>query len=346
VKKSIIVLEINRNHINRGIKYAVKTWTSTFNRMGKGPYQRMMNIIKGVTSEYVLLDYLDKKKIDLDLGGRTRWYEIDRYDIGINNIRVDVKAFFLDLDNIQLQIKGLDDLTPNNTDWLLDCCALVPSDQLKSKTLSDDGYYIFVFITGRFEPINNSDRYFVHAFWEYQWLKPAKWINQHGNPSLGKITIKSDNEKDNGIKMTLIGTNKRKSFYSETLELNNRGKAETYGKFFQVYTLILEGVDLPKGMIQISGSEVDLTEKINPDIGFSSIRDKDKRIIITKNNWNNILMYNGLTYFVGCIKKKDFKEKSEAIKRFYKQCKQYSDTIVDNNKLLVKDLDDISEIIY
>ncbi|MHA1369703.1 MAG: hypothetical protein ACTSRA_08335 [Promethearchaeota archaeon] len=340
----MLILKIEDNHIIRGVNYAVKTWPVTFNRMGKGPIDRIINIMKGITVEYAFIDYLEKNNIEHDLEGQTAWYKIDRYDIGVKGKEIDIKTNYLDPFLPVLQARGIDQLNPNNTEWLLDCCALVPSDQLYSRTFPDNGYYIFAYLTGHFNPEVQVKKKFAHAFWEYEWFKPARWIKEHGKPQLGRIQISSDSRADKNEKFIVIGTKDYRQFYSETLQLDSNAEAETAEEFFQVFTLISEGGDLPTGTISVKGTNTTLVEDISPQIGFVSHRDEKKNMIVEQNDWGNIWIYDSYVYFAGCMTKGDFKEKSESIPRFYKKCKQYADILVKNNMIQVQDLDDMDKI--
>jgi len=136
-----------------------------------------------------------------------------------------------------------------------------------------------------------------------------------------------------------------KNLHIETLQLDEKGKAESKNNFFQLFTIISDCNTIPKSKISVSGSETDLIEEINPTRGFKSKRNKKKELIILQNDWQNIMLYDGYAFFAGCVVKRDFKQKSEPIKRFYKKCKQYKDTLVDNNKILVRDLENINTIL-
>src|SRR5262249_869659 len=126
-----------------------------------------------------------QKHIQYDLLGHTHWTKKDRYDVGIDGHRYDIKGFHIG-DNVRK------DALQNDTGWLLDCCALVPSDQLNSHSLKDDDIYVFPFLLGDFEKGSQPSlfdqqkfRYIIHPFWDYEWFKNYNW------QSLGTITIVS-----------------------------------------------------------------------------------------------------------------------------------------------------------
>ena len=100
----MIICNYNLNSFEKGLDYALKSWTSTFNRMGKpNPYSRIEKILIGIIAENAVENYLRDCEIPYNEKGKTRWYEKDRYDIGIGNYAIDVKANFLDQKSSYIQ---------------------------------------------------------------------------------------------------------------------------------------------------------------------------------------------------------------------------------------------------
>ena len=147
----IVKLLVKDDSLKAGLDYALISWTSTFNRMGKpNPYKRIEKILLGVAAENEFIDYLKSKHIKYELKGRTRWYEVDRYDIGINGTPVDIKANFLDLSSAHIQSK-YDSLFQSKEEWFLKCHALVPLDQFNcASDRKVKKNYLFPFIEGYF----------------------------------------------------------------------------------------------------------------------------------------------------------------------------------------------------
>ena len=224
----IIIVKNSDSWVLRGLDYAEKSFYVTFNRMGKGPYDRIRNIIKGLIPQLAFEHLLHKHKIKYDKLGQTVWYKIDRYDIRLKKRRVDIKANFIGIDT---------PLSPKNKTWLLDCSALVPTDQLNSRTLRDKDIYIFPFIQGRTNNLlgynpkerlvrkKEEGKYIIHCFWDYSWWKPKKWIVNHGKTGLGRIKIQSISKKDSGKPFKLIGTSDVRKFQFEKVKLDKNGLA-------------------------------------------------------------------------------------------------------------------------
>src|SRR3989338_8187843 len=228
--KDIIIVPAQDFWINKSLEYAIKSWPFTYNRMGKpNTYHRIQNIAKGLIPQFAFEGILKKKNIKHDKFGETDWHKIDKYDIGINGKRCDIKSNFLDLDSTYLKSRKFN---PNNLNWFLDCQALVPTDQTWSETLKDDDYYIFAFVIGRIKNLSPNPtlnrwspntkpagKKIMHSFWDYNWWKPKKWLIENGTNPLGKISIISSDKKDNRIEFELIGTSEPKVFMKEKIVL-------------------------------------------------------------------------------------------------------------------------------
>ncbi|KAA6340378.1 hypothetical protein EZS27_011753 [termite gut metagenome] len=129
-QNDIVKVDIDDSFFSKGLEYALISWTSTFNRMGKpNPYSRLQKIILGIIAEKAFEGFLTKNNIDYETNGKTKWYEIDRYDIGIGGFAIDVKANFLDLNSPFIRSKQQNHLFDNKESWFLKCHALVPLDQ-------------------------------------------------------------------------------------------------------------------------------------------------------------------------------------------------------------------------
>ncbi|MEK7263294.1 MAG: hypothetical protein AAB071_02140 [Bacteroidota bacterium] len=149
--KDIIQIPIEDASVEKANKYAMQSLHFTYNRMHlKNPSQRFRNIAFGKIMECTFEQLLKEKHISYDTFGETHYTQIDKYDIGINKHRCDIKGFFLRSN------KALRELN-KSTSWLLDCCALVPTDQLSSEKLKLDDFYIFAFMTANVRDIKQEN---------------------------------------------------------------------------------------------------------------------------------------------------------------------------------------------
>jgi hypothetical protein len=321
-KNDIKVLSVKDEFVEDGTKYAEKSWVYTFNRMGKADiYERMKNIVKGIIPQSAIEYLLKKNRIKYETKDRKRWFEINRYDIFVEGRKYDIKANFIDTRRPEFST-----LSPTNLEPLLDCSALVPTDQLHSRSMGDKDIYIFCFITGRandlygYNPkevlvrrLNQIDgRWILHGFWEYEFIKPPKWIQQYGKKKLGRISLRSSSKHDDGKEFLIGGTIEEKKFLTEKITLDKQ-KASTEN------------------------------ETIKPRGGFNIQKVKGEFQLI-QNDWNDIWFYDGTIYIVGYMTKEEFKRKSKEIKRFDKTVKQFEPK-TDNNRLYVYDLHPIREIL-
>jgi len=350
-KNDIKVLSVKDEFVEDGTKYAEKSWVYTFNRMGKADiYERMRNIVKGIIPQSGIEYLLKKNIIKYETKDRKRWFEINRYDIFVEGRKYDIKANFIDTRRPEFST-----LSPSNLEPLLDCSALVPTDQLHSRSMSDKDIYIFCFITGRtndlygYNPkealvrrLNQIDgKWILHGFWEYVFIKPPKWIQQYGKKKLGRISLRSLSKHDDGKEFLIGGTIEEKKFLTEKITLDKQ-KASTENEFFQLFFIrSLDGL-IPDGEI-ILNSKFGAKETIKPRGGFNIQRVKGEFQLI-QNDWNDIWFYDATIYIVGYMTKEEFERKSKEIKRFDKTVKQFEPK-TDNNRLYVYDLHPIGEIL-
>lgn len=339
--KDIVSIKFNPKWFKSGLEYALKSWTSTFNRMGKpNPYTRLQKIIIGIIAENALEYYLIDNGIPYETNGKTKWYEEDRYDIGINDYALDVKASFLDL-NSEFIIRRLNDMFVDKYDWFVNCHALVPLDQFnpgknKRRVHKRDKAYIFPFVEGCF--INNEKNdCLVHTFWDYKWLKKGEYIDlQH----LGKIKIQYDGDYNaSGIK--LYGTTDKKEICVETIKLNER-ILYTTNNFYQIFSIQWFGKK-PSGVLKIQSKALGLEEIIKPKNTFI-LKNTENGYQPLENNWQNISIYDCSIYLLGWIHEESMRVEGQKYPRFTHTIGQYSETKVDNWGCLISQLNPMKNI--
>jgi len=313
--KDIVQVDVVDDYIKAGVSYAEKSLHYTFNRMGKSSYNRIRNIVKGVIMEEAFKGFLDSVDVEYDLLGATHWTKKDKYDVGINGSRCDVKGFFIGKHEHQ-------QLIYKDPSWLLDCCALVPSDQVNSVNLKENDIYVFPFLTGdtdEFSPNTFQFRdyyYLIHDFFDY------KWIKNEGKP-LGKIILQSFMQ--NEVKVRIGGLDMNKEIVIEEVVLKPLKSHQT-SNVFQT-ALFLQTNEIPSGGIKVLCPKNVMEHQID------------------QSAWGNVWIYNPKVFITGWIYKGDFREKSVEIPRYYKDCKQYSETRTINRKILVKELQAIDKFL-
>jgi len=308
-KNDILDVCVKESHILTAVLYAEKSLHYTYNRMGSGSsYNRLLNIVKGLIMEEAFKSLLDSLSVKYDLLGCTHWTKKDKYDIGINNSRCDIKGFYISNSFNQRQLLM-------DRSWFLDCCALVPSDQVESVNLKENDLYIFPFLIGTTVeraanelPIQKR-YYFVHDFFDYQWIKNS------GEP-LGKLIIQLIGNRS--LVLRIGGQGEDGELIIEQVILNPSSTYQTNNTFQTALFLQME--ELPNEILKIMSQKNHLVHEVHP------------------NNWGNIWFYDAKVFITGGIYKGEFREKSIEIPRFYKDCKQYTETKTINRSIPKKNL--------
>lgn len=319
-KNDVFTVRVTTNMIIKSVEYAQKSLHYTYNRMGKSNlYDRVRNIVSGVIMENAFKRLIDYHNVHYDLLGHTHWTKKDKYDVGINGHRYDIKGFFI---GDPEKIKSVE----RDKRWLLNCSALVPADQIESRTLKDDDCYVFPFLTGRrmrnieeiyslFGP--SQEKYLIHAFWDYDWTKNPAWR------TLGRMIIESQMREK--IHIAIGGQNKTKELVIEKVLMMPMSLYTTNTKFYTL--LFIQTKDTPTERLIIKSKEI------------------SKKEIIGTFDWGNIWLYDGLVYFTGYMSKREFREKSTFSKRFSKDIRQYAETKTDNRKIRIQELHSLRDIL-
>lgn len=319
-REDIFIVRVKTEMVINAVEYAQKSLHYTFNRMGKGNlYDRVRNIVSGVIMEEAFKRLLDYHKVHYDLLGHTHWTKKDKYDVGINGHRYDVKGCVI------TDSEKINDIEQDKG-WLLDCSALVPADQIESRTLKDDDNYIFPFLTGRYmRDIREmyslfdapSEKHLVHLFWDYGWFKNPDWR------TLGKIIIES--KMDEKIHIAIGGQDESKELVIEKVLMMPLSLKKTNTEFYTL--LFVQTNDTPKGGLIIESREI------------------RKKEVIKDFDWGNIWVYDGLVYLTGYTSKEKFREESIFSGRFSKDIKQYPETKTNNRKMGIQELRSLREIL-
>lgn len=339
----IITEAVNENWIRAGLNYSLISWTSTFNRMGKpNPYSRIEKIMLGIIAELAIEKYLSENKVKYETKGKTKWYEVDRYDIGLNGYAIDVKSNFLDLNSQYIINKLSNNLFEDKFKWFLKCHALVPLDQFNPGTNERrahkrDKVYIFPFIEGSFNH-GNFNKPLIHCFWDYKWLKRAE---SKDLPNLGKLNVEYNGKLKNAS-VIIYGTTEKNKSCVEVLKLNS-GKNSTVNDFFQVFSVEWSCDSTPDSKVSFFSKALKLSEHIKPEFTFE-LEKKDDGYWPKENNWQSLKLYNSNVHLLGWIYEEDFRIIGSELKRFTKTIEQYSEIKVDNWGCLVRELEPLKTI--
>jgi hypothetical protein len=339
--KDFVSYNAEESWIKHGAEYAQLSWTHTFNRMGSADiFYKMKNIVKGIVAQDGIENKLTKQNIKYKKKERKYWYDTDRYDLEINGIKYDVKA-----NRVAKNFTVPGDL--------LKYSALVPTDQLKARSLEGQDIYIFAYIDYKekflppfYDPRSSLDKFtneehgkwIVHGFWDYDFnRRNLSKLNR-----VGTVEIKSNDQRDKGITFELGGTTEAKQSYIEHITLNHLNPhGYSITDFYELFYIKLLKNKLPYGTITIATSE-GAKEVINPLMGFDS-KKVNREIIIKQNDWGDIWLYDAKIYYVGYMTKGDFLKQSEELKRFDKTVYQF-EIQTDNNRMYVPDLKPLRDL--
>lgn len=328
-------IKVKPSWVKDGVDYALQSWTATFNRMGKpDPYVRLKNIAVGVVAEKAVEASLTNIGITFDRNGATRWYQVDRYDIAINDTQIDVKSFLLDVDNPYHKAK-LESIGPDKGEWFLTCHGLVPVDQFnsgasKKRAGKVNKKYVFAFVEGS-TPRDSPKFPICHVFWDYAWLKKAEMKD---TPDVGELMItttrgqRSKAERGCPI-LKIYGTSERNKLVFEDVRLD-KDKVTTQNHFYQVFSAQLSGAQEPVKM-KIISKNLGIIEDI-PDVWGFKLADRNAQglLVPTLNGWTSIGIKNGSVHVLGQVDDGELRVKGNLIPRFSKNVEQYSETKVDN----------------
>ena len=333
--KSVLVKD---EWIMQGLKYGQLSWTQTFNRMGKAsPYKKIQNITLGKIAESAVLDYLKNKKIKYTLKGSTKWYEIDIDDLEINNTQVDVKSYFIDNKSSYIRSKKIGIDNDAKLKWYSKCHALVPTDQIASRTRGNPKMkkvFIFVFIEGTVN--SNSNKNVMHAFWDYSWIKKAE---QKDAAHLGVLEIINKSSKP--LHLVIYGTTEKNNAVVEDLIINP-GRKKTNSSYHQVFS-IYSKKGIPDGDVIINATTAGIIETIKPVLSFN-VDNTVKPSNLIDNHWNTVDLDISNCYISGWLLKDDFIVISKEYPRYTKIFEQYQDTLTSNFACRITELENIDSI--
>ena len=333
----IVELPISNDSFAAGLHYAALSWAATFNRMGFGdPYKRLEKILIGVVVENEFIHYLKTNHVKYDLTGRTEWYKADRYDIGIKDVPVDIKSTFIDLTSSYIKKKYREN--PSKFDWFLNCQALVPMSQFNcSEERRIDKNYLFPFLEGYFSQSTMAAP-LVHIFWDYRWLRKKEYAG--GSPE--RLMIGYSNP-DKNARIRIYGTTEPEKSCIEDIPLSSK-HVLSQNKFYEVFSVVWIGDDLPIGRVTIRRDQTTLREVINNTCDFSIERiiGAEKPTIV--NNWRSLKLYDSKLFLLGWISDDDFRLNGNQIDKYSRDVEQYQGTLVDNWGCLISDLEPISSI--
>lgn len=323
-----------------GLEYALKSWSCTFNRMGSNNlYKRIERITLGIVAELAFEQFLKDNHINYSIKGKTKWYEVDRYDIGIGDHAIDVKASIIDVETPKIA-RTYDELLSNPSEWLKDCTALVPEDQFnpgnnkkRSHQLKKKAY-VFPFMYHTSGIFELAEERWIHAFWDYQWLKKAEHKDTR---RIGHLLFKSDNLAC----IRVYGTRAKNDLVTEEITINSLSEKKSVVDFYQVFSVQWLLEEDPVSEIVITSENTDLKEVIEPSNDVCFRKNSDISVV---NNWYSMRLAELNVVIPGWVDEIDMRSSGFSVPKYSKDIKQYKDTLVANFGIKVSDLNNMQSI--
>lgn len=300
-----------------GIEYAKKSLHYTYNRMHLGAAARLRKIVAGVAVELAFQRWLDANAVPYDRLGLTAFTEKDKYDLALGGRRCDLKSFLI---SDKRKIAAL----RQNPAALLEASALVPDDQFRSDSMSENDFYLFGFLLGRetrrreemdIAIANGHPTYLVFAPQTEVWRGEPVW------QSLGRLALKCDTRE--ALDVEVGGQDDKRAALVENVVLTPRMRAQTRAEFFSL--LYLHVPRLPGGVVGVSSSAV-----------------KDL-LLIDDMGWVNIWIYGVEIVLAGWLTKGEFRARSQRLPAG-SAVWQYPSTKTDNRALPIRELRSIESL--
>ncbi len=299
-----------------GIAYACKSLRYTYNRMGSSVYKRLRRIVAGIAVELAFRRHLIQEKIPHDTLGSTPFTDPDKYDIAIGGRRCDIKSFIL-------KKKKRIRLIGEEPEQLLQAEALVPVDQSKSTSLTDQDLYIFAFLTALLTPDQRSLQKAIQAQQPIHLIHPLPtgWARRHHWNPLGKLALKSAASQT--LNITLSGQDQGQAVISEELALKPGKRIEAQKRFYALHHL--HAPKLPTGPIGVHSPVLNQTHVVEPIL------------------WGNIWVYGMEVILAGYITRGEFRQQARTLPAGSRVF-QYPRTSTDNLAVRIQNLKPLADL--
>ncbi len=300
-----------------GIEYAKKSLHYTYNRMHLGVAARLRKIVVGVAVELAFQHWLDANAVPYDRLGLTAFTQKDKYDLALGGRRCDLKSFLI---SDQRKITAL----RQNPAALLAASALVPDDQFRADSLSENDFYLFGFLLGRetrrreemeIALANNQPTYLLYTPSDEAWRGEPVWH------SLGRLALKCDTPA--ALEVEVGGQDEKRAAIVEQVSLAPRTRVQTRAEFFSL--LYLHVPRLPGGVLGVSSAGV------------------NQLLLIDDMGWANIWIYGVEIVLAGWLTKGEYRARSQRLPAG-SAVWQYPSTKTENRALPVRELRPIEEL--
>ena len=347
-KDKILSFPISEEVIDQALKDAIFSWTKKEDRTRqKNPYTRLQHVLTGYIMENCFISYLRDNDINFELIEREE--DPSRHDVKLNERFCNLKGFVLDFNKRFLINKGINELTPENKEWVLDCTGLVPLKELNPKVLTErteNRLFVFYFLKCTLTPENqNQVKGILHLFCSRNINKGIIRRRKEWGEDLGHIRFDITPPIDGQYSLLVYGVNTGDEEITETVIIENGGEVQTQNKFASIIALKSEEHLLPPPLTNITiTTDSGIVRNIPSRFGFKLKQPRGKPPELIENAWKSLYVYEPEVYLTGFIEEEDFLLDGEEIKLFDKTIKQYPEIRFPNYGIKISEIRPIEEI--
>jgi len=344
----IISFPISEKVVDQALKDAIFSWTKKEDRTRqRNPYTRLQHAFTGYIMENCFISYLRDNNINFELVEREE--DPSRQDVKLNDRFCNLKGFVLDFNKKFLINKDINELTPENKQWLLECTGLVPLKELNPKVQTErteDRFFIFHFLKCTLTPENKENKKgILHLFCSRNINKGIIRRRKDWGKDLGKIRFDITPPIDEQYSMLVYGVNTEGEEITEIVVIKNEGDIQTQNEFSSLIALKSVENQLPPPLSNITiTTDSGIVKNIPSRFGFKLKPIKGKPSELIENAWKALYVYKPEVYLTGFIEEEDFRIDGREIKLYDKTIKQYQEIRFPNYGIQISEIRPIDEI--
>ena len=281
-ESNILTFPISGEIIDQALKDAIFSWTKKEDRTRqRNPYTRLQHSFTGYIMENCFISYLKEQDIKFELIEREE--DRSRQDIKLKERFCNLKGFVLDFRKTFLIKKGINELTPESKEWLLDCTGLVPLKELNPKVRierTENRLFVFYFLKCTLNPENQEEnKGIIHLFCSRNINKGIIRRRSDWGEDLGHIRFNITPLIDEPYSLLVYGVNTENKEITEKVILESSGGIETKNEFSSLIALKSEENILPPPLTNITiTTSSGISKNIPSRFGFSIKQQRGKLI--------------------------------------------------------------------
>ncbi len=344
----ILSFPISEKVIDQALRDAIFSWTKKEDRTRqKNPYTRLQHAFAGYIMENCLISFLRDNDISFELIEREE--DPSRQDIKLNENFCNLKGFVLDFKKRFLYNKGINELSPESKEWLLDCTGLVPLKELNPKVRTErteNRIFVFYFLKCTLTPENQEEnKGILHLFCSRNINKGIIRRRKDWGEDLGHLRFDITPPINEQYSLLVYGVNTENEEITETIIIKNSGGVKTKNEFASLIALKSEENQLPPPLTHITiSTDSGVVRNIPSNFGFKIRQPRGKPPELLENAWKALYVYEPEVYITGFIEEDDFRIDGKEIKLFDKNIKQYPEIRFPNYGIKISEIRPIEEI--